>query len=76
MSASVAEQALSRRLQRKDEFLAMLAHELRNPLAGIGNAIVLIEHTCARDSRRTRKSAGRPASSRVRSISWHDGRRL
>ncbi len=25
--------------QRKDEFLAMLAHELRNPLAAIGNAI-------------------------------------
>ena len=25
--------------QRKDEFLAMLAHELRNPLAAIGNAV-------------------------------------
>lgn len=28
--------------QRKDEFLAMLAHELRNPLAPIGNAIALL----------------------------------
>jgi PAS domain S-box-containing protein len=27
--------------RRKDEFLAMLAHELRNPLAAIGNAITL-----------------------------------
>jgi PAS domain S-box-containing protein len=27
--------------KRKDEFLAMLAHELRNPLAAIGNAITL-----------------------------------
>ena len=25
--------------QRKDEFLAMLAHELRNPLAAVGNAV-------------------------------------
>jgi PAS domain S-box-containing protein len=32
---------------RKDEFLAMLAHELRNPLAAIGNAVsfaVRVEH--------------------------------
>ena len=27
--------------RRKDEFLAMLAHELRNPLAAIGNAVSL-----------------------------------
>ena len=30
---------LRRNDQRKDEFLAMLAHELRNPLAAIGNAV-------------------------------------
>ena len=27
--------------KRKDEFLAMLAHELRNPLAAIGNAVMI-----------------------------------
>ncbi len=30
--------------RRKDEFLAMLAHELRNPLAPIRNAVELIRH--------------------------------
>jgi PAS domain S-box-containing protein len=29
--------------ERKDEFLAMLAHELRNPLAAIGNAVKLTD---------------------------------
>jgi len=44
------EQELHRRLQElaeadrhKDEFLAMLSHELRNPLAGITNATYLLE---------------------------------
>ena len=31
--------------RRKDEFLATLAHELRNPLAPIGNALALIKRT-------------------------------
>ena len=42
------EQELRRRItelaetdRRKDEFLAMLAHELRNPLAAISNAVQL-----------------------------------
>ncbi len=30
--------------RRKDEFLATLAHELRNPLAPIGNALEIIKH--------------------------------
>jgi len=34
-----AEQALKDTARRKDEFLAMLAHELRNPLAPIRNAV-------------------------------------
>ena len=34
-----AEASLRENDRRKDEFLAMLAHELRNPLAAIGNAI-------------------------------------
>jgi signal transduction histidine kinase/DNA-binding response OmpR family regulator len=29
--------------RRKDEFLAMLAHELRNPLAAISNAVAVLE---------------------------------
>jgi PAS domain S-box-containing protein len=35
--------------RRKDEFLAMLAHELRNPLAAISNAAQLAAMTGARD---------------------------
>ena len=35
--------------ERKDEFLAMLAHELRNPLAAIGNAVKLTSRTDARE---------------------------
>ncbi len=31
--------------RRKDEFLAMLAHELRNPLSAIGNAIQVIRRS-------------------------------
>ncbi|HWE38612.1 MAG TPA: PAS domain-containing protein [Isosphaeraceae bacterium] len=33
-----AEESLRQADRRKDEFLAMLAHELRNPLAAVGNA--------------------------------------
>jgi PAS domain S-box-containing protein len=38
-----AEDALREADRRKDEFLAMLAHELRNPLAAILNAVQLID---------------------------------
>jgi len=38
-----AEQALRDGDQRKDEFLAMLAHELRNPLAPIRNALEILK---------------------------------
>ncbi|MBV8740155.1 MAG: response regulator [Sinobacteraceae bacterium] len=37
-----AEEALKEVNQRKDEFLAMLAHELRNPLAPIRNAVQIL----------------------------------
>ena len=37
-----AEQALREASQRKDEFLAMLAHELRNPLAAIRNSVQIL----------------------------------
>jgi PAS domain S-box-containing protein len=39
-----AEYALREADRRKDEFLAMLAHELRNPLAPIRNSLALLEN--------------------------------
>jgi signal transduction histidine kinase/ActR/RegA family two-component response regulator len=40
-----AEAALREDDRRKDEFLAILAHELRNPLAPISNALALLEQS-------------------------------
>jgi signal transduction histidine kinase len=37
-------EALAETDRRKDEFLAMLAHELRNPIGAIANASYLLEH--------------------------------
>ena len=37
--------------QRKDEFLAMLAHELRNPLAAIGSAVNLTTRSSLKEHR-------------------------
>jgi PAS domain S-box-containing protein len=45
-----AEQALSEANRQKDEFLAMLAHELRNPLSPIRNATELLSHMLPSDS--------------------------
>lgn len=45
----LAEQALQEADRRKDEFLAMLAHELRNPLAPIRNAIEVLRRVKAAD---------------------------
>jgi PAS domain S-box-containing protein len=46
--ADLTEQKKNQDLQtanrRKDEFLAMLAHELRNPLAPIQNAVSVLQH--------------------------------
>jgi signal transduction histidine kinase/ActR/RegA family two-component response regulator len=53
-----AEQALLDADRRKDEFLATLAHELRNPLAPIGNSIALLEGPSQAD----------PTVARVRAI--------
>ncbi len=56
-----AEQELRRRAEelaeadrRKDEFLAMLAHELRNPLAAIVTAVGLLERRHPADEREQR----------------------
>ena len=46
-----AEEKLRAEARQKDEFLAMLAHELRNPLAPITNASELLLHTVKDDGR-------------------------
>ena len=46
------EQALIQADQRKDEFLATLAHELRNPLAPIRHAVKLLEAPSADEAQR------------------------
>lgn len=45
-----AEAALREADRRKDEFLAVLAHELRHPLVPISNALAILDHERASDS--------------------------
>jgi signal transduction histidine kinase len=45
---AVAESALRAANRAKDEFLAMLGHELRNPLSAVSNAAELLQHASAR----------------------------
>ena len=52
-----AEEDLRDAHRRKDEFLAMLAHELRNPLAPISSAAQLLRHA-ALDEQRLRDITG------------------
>ena len=52
-----SEAALREADRRKDEFLATLAHELRNPLAPIRNALQLIRHVGGDESIRRQASA-------------------
>jgi PAS domain S-box-containing protein len=49
-----AEHALQTADRRKDEFLATLAHELRNPLAPVSNAIAILRSPHSREDTRTR----------------------
>jgi PAS domain S-box-containing protein len=48
----LAEEALLESDRRKDEFLATLAHELRNPLAPIRQAVVIAQSPNATDAQR------------------------
>ena len=48
-----AEKALKEADRRKDEFLAVLSHELRNPLAPIHNAVALLKEVKDEATRRT-----------------------
>ena len=43
--------------RRKDEFVAMLAHELRNPLGAVSSAVHLLEECGERDETATRAAA-------------------
>jgi PAS domain S-box-containing protein len=52
----LAEEELKAASQRKDEFLAMLAHELRNPLAPIATAAQLLT-LAANDEKRVRHAS-------------------
>jgi PAS domain S-box-containing protein len=63
-------EALTEADRRKDEFLAMLAHELRNPLAGIVNALHVLEETDQESSPRKRLRAivGRQAGNLTRMV--------
>ena len=56
------EQSLQEADRRKNEFLAMLAHELRNPLAPIRNALQIMRLTAPRGSERPEDEAVRSAS--------------
>jgi PAS domain S-box-containing protein len=40
--------------RRKDEFLAMLGHELRNPLAAIGNAVYVLDQVSSQEEQPVR----------------------
>ena len=44
-ASAVLNQQLRREHERKDEFLAMLAHELRNPLSPLVNSIAILRRT-------------------------------
>jgi PAS domain S-box-containing protein len=56
--------------QRKNELLAMLSHELRNPLGAIGNAIAIVERATAgsEQSRRAHTIIARQAEHMTRLI--------
>ena len=65
-----AEEALRDADRRKDEFIAVLAHELRNPLAPVRNAVEILRRVDVQDPRiaRTRDIIGRQVSHMARLI--------
>jgi len=64
------EQELREANRRKDEFLGMLSHELRNPLAPIRNALFILERAepSGPQARRAREVAGRQVSHLTRLV--------
>jgi PAS domain S-box-containing protein len=68
-AAVQAEEALKEADRRKDEFLATLAHELRNPLAPISNAVQLMRRPDGRrQSDRVVEMVGRQVRQIVRLV--------
>lgn len=65
-----AQAALEESSRRKDEFLAMLGHELRNPLAAATNAVSLLDLTDldAQDAQQAREIAQRQLQNMTRLI--------
>jgi signal transduction histidine kinase len=62
-------EALQEADRRKDEFLAMLAHELRNPLAPIRNAVEILRRSDERETiARARELIGRQAAHLARLV--------
>ena len=53
-SLQLSEERLREADRRKDEFLATLAHELRNPLAPVSNAAALLQHPALKSEQVTR----------------------
>jgi PAS domain S-box-containing protein len=62
------EEALSEADSRKDEFLAMLAHELRGPLAPIRNSIEIMRRTAAPETESVVKTLDRQVNHLVRLV--------
>ena len=64
-----AEQTLREADQRKDEFLATLAHELRNPLAPIRNAVqILRDQHASADTRKLQEIIQRQIGQMARMV--------
>lgn len=65
-----AEELLAEANQRKDEFLAMLAHEMRNPLAAVVSAVQILHLQGAEDPmlRYAQEAAERQAQNIVRML--------
>ncbi len=65
-----AEEALREADRRKDEFIAVLAHELRNPLAPVRSAVEILKRVASGDQRleRTSEVIGRQVTHMARLI--------
>ena len=66
----LAEDALREADRRKTEFLAILSHELRNPLASITNSLYILEHGSPRgeQAHRAREVIGRQVGQLARMV--------